>query len=233
MAFANTPKLGSTDPHETIFFLMGLGTEAIQSALSVMANTSRAVLLQDGEFDDKLQSFSGENGLRYKVPLQVLPGEAHTQVKRWNIHVTLENVRKMSANDQLPTTPQERKFWAEYPYLYWRNMFNPFMFWVMPTYAFCRVFQNRFPSWAKGRILPFAIAAAGAEQWAESTYPSHDLLTFALSQRTPLGDAARAEWQRLQPHSIPFMSYLAYNSKAIFGDRDDSGLDFGGDLSNA
>ena len=53
-------------------------------------------------------------------------------------------------------------------------------------------------------------------------------LSKALAQKTPLGDAARADWQRLQPLDITYVSFIIYNWKLFLGSPMEE-FAFGGD----
>lgn len=192
---------------------------------------SAALSSENGAYDVVLKSYEGAGGLRYRVPLHDLPSERHCKQRIANIKILMDNIRRMSANDDLPSTPEEKKFWAQYRFVKYQVFLAPFSCILPPVYVMCKVFQTKIPAIWRGRTVPLTVSAALAEQWAEQTYPAHQLLSTALSQKTPLGDAARAEWQRLQPLNIPFHIYTAYQFQHFFG-RPPAAAMFGGDMAS-
>lgn len=169
--------------------------------------------------DPAARSWIGEDGLKFRVPLVQLPSEEHTRTKLRNIRIVLENVRVMCAEDLLPSTEDEKKFWAQYQLLRMKLFLQPFCAMMPITYFAARKVQHRIATRAfRGRALPIMFTGMLAEQIAEFTYPHHELLCTALARQTPLGDAARAEWQRMQPVPISMYLYTAWYWSAINGE---------------
>lgn len=190
-----------------------------------------AVANENGRYDAVTRRYEGTGGMTYRVPLHDLPSERMCKQRIANIKVIMDNVRRMSVNDDLPSTPEEKKFWAAYRFVKYQVFIAPFSCILPPVYIFCKVFQNKIPVMWRGRTVPLTVSAMLAEQWAEQSYPAHYLLSTALNQKTPLGDAARAEWQRLQSVSIPFHIYTSYQIQNFFNNAPKE-LQFGGDAAS-
>lgn len=169
-----------------------------------------------GTYDAATHSWQGPEGLRYRVPLFPIPSERHTREKIRNIKVLMDNCRRICINDELPSTAEERKFWASYRFIKYQLFFAPLVMATPPLYVFWKVFHDRMPIALKGRSMPLMLGVVMAEQWAEAAYPGHQLLSTAMRAKTPMGDAARAEWARLQPLDIPFHLYTAYQFHHFF-----------------
>jgi hypothetical protein len=184
------------------------------------------------EYDSGTQSWAGEGGLRYRVPLVDLPGERHAQSKYRNVRILLDNLRLICLKDQLPCTPEEKEFWGSYRMLKMQLFLNPFCASLSVLYVGAKVVQNKLPMMVRGRFIPVMLAAVFAEQYQESTFPAYDLLQTALMARTPLGDAARAEWQRLQPATLTPSYFTAYQVRNLIRDPI-PGFQFGGNLHEA
>lgn len=197
------------------------------SALGVSAPSSL-----DDKYDPKTRSWEGEEGLRYRVPLMTIPGGNHCKYKMRNIQVLLYNVREMCVNDQLPATAEEKQFWAQYRFLRYQLFWLPFMVCLSVTYIGARVAFNHLPIYLKGRSFPLMVSLVVAEQAQEASFPAEQLLKTAMQARTPLGDAARAEWLRLQPVNIPQSAWLKYRFSQWFKDPSD-GFEFGGNIADS
>lgn len=181
-------------------------------------------------YDPETRSWAGPNGLRYRVPLLSVPSERHTREKTRNIKILMDNCRAICVNDELPSTPEERKFWTSYRFMKYQLIMGPFFVVAPPLYIFWKVFHNRMWRALQGRMMPILVSFAVSEQWAEVTYPGHRLLSTALTAKTPMGDAARAEWARLQPIDIPFYLFSAYQFQHFF-DNVPKEYKFGGHLA--
>jgi hypothetical protein len=210
-----------------ITIIQALTTGIFRSTVSASATTS----LND-EYDPKTRSWSGENGLRYKVPLMTVPGSGHCRVKQRNIQVLLQNVRELCVNDQLPATKEEKQFWASYRFLRYQLFMLPFMGSMTVTYMMARAAFNHLPMYLRGRSLPIVFSLLFAEQAQEAAFPAEELLKTAMASRTPLGDAARAEWLRLQPVSIHQSIWVKYKFSLWMRDCLE-GFEFGGDIVSA
>ena len=180
-------------------------------------------------YDEKTSSWVGEEGMRYKVPMVDLPSEAHSRNKIPNIRIVMDNVRRLCVNDLLPCTEEEKIFWTRYRFLKYQMFFTPFVLSVPFTYAVGKMMFRWLPGPLRGRTFPLMVSATFAEFWQEFTFPAHTFLCRALSARTPLGDAARADWQRLQQFQIPPIVYAAYNFHLFTGHPMEE-LAFGGDV---
>ena len=223
--------------NDVVFHFMNSATEVMQVLLggSAHPHAFAAAALPDvapGLYDPNTQSWEGDGGLRYKVPLLDLPSERHTRLKTRNIKVLMDNVRGICVNDELPSTKEEKKTWTSYRFLKYQLFFGPFCALFPPLYVTSRMLHEKLPRVFQGRLMPFAISCMLAEQWAEHAYPGHDLLCNALRAKTPLGDAARAEWQRLAPVTIPVHTYTMYQFKLLMMDPI-RGLQFGGNVQEA
>ncbi|CUG05075.1 Hypothetical protein, putative [Bodo saltans] len=193
------------------------------------ASFQRASVAQDnGAYNAATRKYEGSEGLTYRVPLHDLPSERMCKQRIANIKIIMDNVRRMSVNDELPSTAEEKKFWAAYRFVKYQVFIAPFSCILPPVYIFFKVFQGKIPIIWRGRSVPVTLSAMLAEQWAEQSYPAHYLMSTALNQKTPLGDAARAEWQRLHSVNIPFHIYAAYQVQNFFGNAPRE-LQFGGD----
>ena len=180
-------------------------------------------------YDISLRGYPGEDGIVYEIPLPAAtPSEFHCRRRAHNIHVLLDNVCDLSRYDLLPQTPRERAFWDAYPWQKTQLFITPFLTSLPPCYLLLRVAQSRLRTYRHGAwAIPFA--ALIAEQWYERYFPHYALLSEALSARTPLGDAARAEWQRLQPVAIPSLDWTVYRIYRWLGMQRE-GFEFGGKL---
>jgi hypothetical protein len=180
-------------------------------------------------YDEGTRSWEGEGSLRYRVPMvTMLPSEAHARAKSRNVRILMDNVRELSVNDQLPATADEKQFWASYRFLKYQMFLQPFLYTLVVSYLGAKLAFRFLPGSVRGRVLPFAVAGLVAEQWMDNAYPAHNLLTTALTARTPLGDAARAEWQRLQPVTVSSTSFSLYRWRRFMRDPM-PGFAFGGD----
>ncbi|CCW69982.1 unnamed protein product [Phytomonas sp. Hart1] len=182
-------------------------------------------------YDPTTKSWEGSEGLRYRVPLDTIPSERHVRDKVRNIKILMNNCRHICIQDELPSTAEERRFWASYRFMKYQMVLQPFCIVAPPLYVFSKMFHDRLPSIFKGRFVSLMVSLAIAEQWAEVTYPAHPLLSTALKAKTPLGDAARAEWGRLQPIDIPLYLYTAYHIHHFF-DTIPVEYQFGGNISS-
>ncbi|CCW63310.1 unnamed protein product [Phytomonas sp. EM1] len=192
-----------------------------------------AATLQENDldaYDPSTRSWAGSGGLRYRVPLDAIPSERHARSKIRNIKILMDNCRRICMQDELPSTREERSFWASYRFMKYQMFLQPFCIVAPPLYVFSKMFHERLPSIFKGRTVPFVFAIAIADQWAEITYPAHQLLSTALKVKTPMGDAARADWARLQPVDIPLYLYTAYQIHHFF-DTIPVEYQFGGNIA--
>ncbi|CAD2213173.1 hypothetical protein AGDE_00536 [Angomonas deanei] len=199
------------------------------------ANTSFApASLEDqdpGAFDPATRSWEGPEGLRYRVPLYPIPSERRAREKTRNIKIMMDNCRRLCMNDDLPCTKEEKKFWASYRFMKYELYLAPFCVIVPPVYVFAKIFQNNLPRLLRGRFMPILFGAALAEVWADETYPGHQLLNVTLRAKTPMGDAARAEWARVQSLEIPLYLFSSYQFHSLTGTVRKE-FQFGGDLAS-
>jgi len=211
-------------------------TQVIQALFEgVSRNASRAASAQssrEDEYDPVTRGWLGEQGLRYRVPLMTVPSSTHCRYKQRNIQILLNNVRELCVSDHLPCTQDEKHFWTSYRFLRYQLFLVPFCSCVTVTYTAAKLLFHRLPHQVRGRSFPIAFSLAFAEQWAEHTFPAHDLLESAMQARTPLGDAARAEWLRLQPISIPASRWLYYKYRRFIREPIE-GFEFSGDAVEA
>lgn len=184
-----------------------------------------------GVWNPKKGHWVGKEGLPYRIALCPIPSERHTRQKVRNIKILLDNCRRICVEDQLPATPEERQFWFSYRFMKYQMVLAPACIVVPPVYVFWRIFHEALPRMVRGRSVPFFLGLAIAEQWAEATFPGHQLLSKAMQATTPMGDAARAEWARLQPVDIPFHIYSSYQFQTFFGNTPKEYL-FGGDIAS-
>lgn len=218
---------------DAVLGFMGIFSSVAQAGLDTKRNFGSAAPHRPVDaYDPGTQSWAGEETLRYRVPLVDLPSERHARSKIKNIRILLDNVRLICINDQLPSTVQEREFWGSYRMLKYQLFLNPFFASLSVLYVAAKVSQSWLPQMARGRMMPVMLAAIFAEQYQEANFPAYDLLHTALLARTPLGDAARAEWQRLQPVTIPASNFAAYQIRNLIRDPI-AGFQFGGNLQEA
>lgn len=184
------------------------------------------------EYDPATRSWSGEQGLRYKVPLMTVPGGSHCRMKMRNIQILMQNIRDLCVNDQLPATREEKQFWASYRFLRYQLFILPFTCCLSVTYIAARMSFNHLPLYLKGRSLPIVFSLLFAEQAQEAAFPAEELLRTAMEARTPLGDAARSEWLRLQPISVHQSVWVKYKFSLWMRDPLE-GFEFGGDIVSA
>lgn len=213
--------------------LTGFVQDFIQLVLG-KAHTSFAVAsLADndpGVYDAKTHCWTGKEGLRYRIPLGAIPSERHCREKIRNIKILLDNCRRICTEDQLPCTSEERRFWYSYRFMKYQMLLSPSCIIIPPLYIFWKMFHEKLPRVVRGRSVPIFLGLGLAEQWAEATFPAHQLLSTALKATTPMGDAARAEWVRLQPVDIPFYLYTSYQFHHFFGSLPQEYL-FGGNIA--
>lgn len=208
-------------------------TDFIQLILGQAQTSFEVASLADsnpGVYDPVTRSWSGTGGLRYRIPLYPIPSSRHTREKTRNIKLLMDNCRRICVDDELPSTKEERKFWVSYRFMKYQMFLAPACIVVPPIYVFWKIFHDKMPRILRGRSVPICTGLMIAEQWAEATYPGHQLLSTALKAKTPMGDAARAEWARLQPVDIPFHLYTAYQFQHFFNAVPEEYL-FGGDLA--
>uniref|UniRef100_A0A7S1Q4W7 Uncharacterized protein n=1 Tax=Neobodo designis TaxID=312471 RepID=A0A7S1Q4W7_NEODS len=219
---------------ESVWVAMNMFTSLFQAGLTHSRTTFGRAAPHSAldEYDSGTQSWAGEGGLRYRVPLVDLPSELHTRSKYRNIRILLDNLRTICLTDQLPCTPEEKEFWGNYRMLKFQLFLNPFAASASTLYVTMKVLQDKIPIMVRGRAVPFLLAGVFAEQYQEANFPAQDLLQSALMARTPLGDAARAEWQRLQPATIPQSYFTMYQLRNIVRDPI-PGFQFGGNLHEA
>jgi hypothetical protein len=209
---------------------------AVESANAVINYSSSgkfkpATLPRDnGPYDAATHSYQGDGGLRYRIPLMDLPSQRISQQRIANVKILLFNCRQLCLRDELPSTPEERCFWAQTKFAALQSIIAPFSI-VMPTvYMTMRSLQSRIPVPLQGRTIPITFSLMLSEYIGEYLFPAHQLLSTALNARTPLGDAARAEWQRLKMIHIPFHVYAAFSFNSTFGVDLDHRMLFGGDI---
>lgn len=183
-----------------------------------------------GNYDPVARSWEGTGGLNYRVPLYPIPSERHTRERTRNIKILMDNCRRICVEDELPSTKEELQFWTAYRFMKYQMYLTPTCVIMPPLYVMWRMFHDRIPRPFRGRTIPVTLSLALAEQWADATYPGHQFLSTALRAKTPMGDAARAEWLRLQPIDIPYYIYAAYQFQHFFGNVPKEIL-FGGDIA--
>ena len=183
-------------------------------------------------YDPVSRSWEGEQGLRYKVPLMTVPSSSHCRLKQRNVQILMYNVRELCVNDQLPSTKDEKQFWASYRFLRYQLFLVPFSCCLSVSYIAARMAFSHLPLYLKGRSLPVVFSLLFAEQAQEASFPAEDLLRTAMQARTPLGDAARAEWLRVQPVNIHQSAWVKYKFSLWMKDPLD-GFEFGGNLVEA
>ena len=179
------------------------------------------------EYSDQIKGYLGEDGMKYEIELPLAsPSEYHCRVKAWNIQIVLDNVADMANNDLLPRTEREKELWENYSQMKMRLFAMPFAVSFPVMYIGCRQIQSRLRV-HKGRSLPIWLALGFAEQWYENKFPAYMLLNEALSARTALGDAARADWQRMQPVTVSYRDRFWYRYSRFLG-QSYNGYQFGG-----
>ncbi|RNF08388.1 hypothetical protein TraAM80_02848 [Trypanosoma rangeli] len=214
--------------------LTGFVADFAQVVLGSTQTSFKAAALEDddlGKYDPTARSWEGTGGLHYRVPLYPIPSERHTRDKTRNIRVLMDNCRHLCVKDELPSTKEEMQFWTAYRFMKYQMYLAPMCIIMPPLYIFWRMFHDRIPRPMRGRTIPITLSLALAEQWADATYPGHQLLSTALKAKTPMGDAARAEWLRLQPIDMPYYIYTAYQFQHFFGNTP-AALQFGGDAAS-
>lgn len=184
------------------------------------------------EYDPNTRSWLGEHGMKYKVPLITVPSSSHCRLKQRNIQILMQNVRELCVNDQLPSTKEERQFWASYRFLRYQLFILPFTCCLSVSYIAARMAFSHLPLYLKGRTFPIVLSLIVAEQAQDAAFPAEDLLRTAMQARTPLGDAARAEWLRLQPISVHQSVWVKYKFSLWMRDPLE-GFEFGGDIVSA
>mmetsp|Transcript_40180 Transcript_40180/g.63575 ORF Transcript_40180/g.63575 Transcript_40180/m.63575 type:complete len:230 (+) Transcript_40180:1323-2012(+) len=187
---------------------------------------ARIVKSADDPFSKKLQGYIGEEGIKYQIPLSdVTPSELHCRRKFYHIQILLDNMADIANNELLPLTKREKLLWTSYPMMKIQLFAVPFCLSYPVAYIVCRQLQARVKI-LKSRAYPLMISIGIAEQWYERNFPSYDLLNEALIARTPLGDAARADWQRLQPLHMTYRQRFWYLFSRITGSLE-TGYEFG------
>jgi hypothetical protein len=218
--------LGEITATPTIFgsfwSFCSMTTDVVQMTYQCQKTTENAMAVPRAHHKDtylpEFHAWLGEEGKRYRVPLMDVPNEVHAVNKSWNVRILMDNVRKMAMEDTLPCTEREKEFWTAYRYFKYQHAFQPLAFSMPILYLWFKVFQDNVHVFLRGRHMPIGFSIVIAEQWYEATFPTHQLLDTALSARTPLGDAARAEWQRLEPYNINLKMWTAYHFRKFIRD---------------
>lgn len=229
--------IGSNVPSvlDLLSAVSGVVADFIQVVLGQAQTEFAPALLEDIEdpssYDPVTRSWSGTGGLRYYVPLFPIPSERHAREKTRNIKILMDNCRRICVEDELPSTQEEKKFWYSYRFMKYQMFLAPLCIVTPPLYIAYKILHHRMPEWSKGRFMPIILGLAIAEQWSEATYPGYKLLSTALKAKTPMGDAARAEWARLQPVDLPFYLYNAYVLQHFFN-AVPAEYQFGGDINS-
>lgn len=220
-------------PQDGVFALLGAFSSVFQAAITTKTAFGSAIPKTSNDFyDPGTQSWAGEQILRYRVPLLDLPSERHAQSKVRNIRILLDNCRNLCVNDLLPCTSEEKEFWTNYRMLKYQLFLTPFGVCSSLCYITAKLTQKWLPSLFRGRITPIMLGGIIAEQYMEANFPAYELLNHALIAKTPLGDAARAEWQRLQPAHISAAHFAAYQIRNWVRDPIE-GFQFGGNVTEA
>lgn len=233
---AHTP-ITAPSPQEGFTGFLSYSVGIIQTIAALRQSrsiiTAQPHSTMDLQYDDeKRRCWNGDGGLTYRVPLVDIPSVYHCKVKSNNIRVMMDNVSEMATKDLLPCTPEELKFWSSYPYLSTQLFLEPFLGISPVLYLVHRYVRQQIPMLFRTRVTPFAVSAMIAEQAMEANYPAYELLATALKARTPLGDAARADWVRVQTVTIPPSLYLKYRWHRWMLDPFE-GFEFGGNIVKA
>lgn len=235
MAHYNT---GIKDTIPSLFDISSALTGFLQDFVQLILNNvttsfdvAAAGLHDPGQWDPSQQCWIGKERLPYRIPLGTLPSGRHARMRIRNIKILLDNCREICVKDQLPATKEEKRFWYSYRFMKYQQVLAPACVVVPPTYVFWKIWHDKLPRFLRGRTIPFFLGLSLAEQWAEATFPSRQLLATALSATTPMGDAARAEWARLQHVDIPFFLYTAYQVHHFFGSTPEE-FKFGGGIAS-
>eukprot|EP00759_Apiculatamorpha_spiralis_P025370 PhF_6_TR28345/c0_g1_i1/m.42027 len=182
------------------------------------AAPTKAALGQKDVYDPKVRAYHGEEGMLYRVPLPLYtPSEYTCRARTRNIQILLNNLHDLSTYDMLPQTQKEKEFWQEYPIMKTKLFFTPAFMTFPALYVMGKYIQLHLSPTFKGRAWPLFISLGIAEQYYDIAFPSHTLLVQMLESRTQLGDAARAEWQRLQHYQVSPREWFYYGSFRMLG----------------
>ena len=207
------------NPFDALFAVSGMALHASEAALfpKPEKGARHIVSALKDKYDQKIKGYLGEDNLKYEIPLPLAtPSEYHARIKSWNIQILLDNVSDIAHNDLLPQTSRERELWDSFIMMKWRLCIVPFTLAFPVTYITCRNIRSRLKT-QKGRGFPLMLSLSLVELWYDAYFPAYELLNETLSSRTPLGDAARADWQRLQPLNISYQDRICYFFYRLFG----------------
>ncbi|EPY19131.1 hypothetical protein STCU_09603 [Strigomonas culicis] len=135
----------------------GFVTDFAQLMLGSAHTSFKPACVEDsdpGVYDPVTHSWSGTDGMRYRVPLYPIPSERHAREKSRNVKLLMDNCRRICVNDELPSTSEEMKFWVSYRFMKYQLYFGPCCVIVPPIYVFCKVFQDKIPRILRGRTMP-------------------------------------------------------------------------------
>lgn len=150
---------------DTLFVAFNAATDFVH-VLSGIAHTSFTPAsmadIEPGEYNPATRSWSGTDGLCYRVPLMPIPSERVTRERARNVKILLDNCRCICVNDELPCTRAERKFWTSYRFMKYEQFLIPATVAVPATYLFFRALNNRLPGVLRGRFMSFLLGLAVA-----------------------------------------------------------------------
>ena len=218
-------------PIDMLMGLFGCVSGFIRSVISTPDPQLRAAPVRHTDaYDARRMGWVGEEGLLYRIPPGDLPSDRHVRDRYFATRILLYNVQQLCNKDLLPATKEEKEFWAAYTGLRIRLLAVPF-FSTLPFVYFTlgRLHRLLHPL-LRTRMTAVALSLSIADLWNVHAFPGHAWMHRALAARTPLGDAARAEWQRLQSVQLTESMYLIYVASSYIG-RPVGEFAFGGDLT--
>eukprot|EP00756_Hemistasia_phaeocysticola_P049012 Hpha_TRINITY_DN23438_c0_g1::TRINITY_DN23438_c0_g1_i1::g.114001::m.114001 len=151
------------------------------------------------------RDMAGEEGTRYRIPVREVPTlEFHRNNRLAGVR-TMEEVAELCTRGVVPCTKIEHKWWGDLNssiglyYAGWWGVLGLLSslvarVWVPRAFKRPEVWRSRSVQTALSGCCG-GIGALTLDSW-DLLYPSHRWLCHALTRKTPLGDAARAIYER-------------------------------------
>eukprot|EP01062_Namystynia_karyoxenos_P062843 TRINITY_DN55701_c0_g1_i1.p2 TRINITY_DN55701_c0_g1~~TRINITY_DN55701_c0_g1_i1.p2 ORF type:complete len:240 (+),score=67.16 TRINITY_DN55701_c0_g1_i1:71-721(+) len=153
---------------------------------------------------DSIKDLPGEGGLTYRIPVRELPTlDFHHSNKQATLN-TLDSCLNLVDEESVPTLESERKFWRRLRTQHYGAAATSY---ISGGLLMCLLWRSWVPRFVKDPALwrgyggaTCFIGGGGFGMWFQDVWeigtPYHRWLCTALQRRTPMGDAARATYDR-------------------------------------